>query len=120
MTAVIPIEAIAGASVMSPTLRSRADSTLRMRRVVEEIHVEISVTVIIEEHGLRRISRESESVFFGLVGERPIAIVDVEDVVAVHVQIRDAADKNVQAAVSVDVGHRHAALPSVWISDTGF
>ena len=59
----------------------------------------------------------AQPVLFGLVGERAVAIVDVEHVPSVHREEVDARDVDVDAPVTVHVGHGDAGLPPISVGD---
>src|SRR5260370_17280207 len=80
--------------------------------MVEQEQVEIAVAVVIEEQRLGRIALEIEPVLLGPVGERPVAVVDVQHVAAVNAQVIDTADEDVEKAVAVHVGYRYAVIPA--------
>jgi hypothetical protein len=80
--------------------------------VVEQIHVEVAVSVVVEERGLRRVSRVLEPVFRGAVGEGTITVVDVEDVAAVHGEVVHRRHVDVEPPIAIDVGHGDAARPA--------
>ena len=120
---VIPVVAeqpVAGARPAIPGLRALFDAALGMRGVVEQVHVEVAVTIVIEEQRLGGVTDVLEAVLFGAIGERSVAVVDVEHVSSVLAAVVDAGDVDVDLAVAVDVGHGDAGLPSNCISDAGF
>ena len=118
--AIVPEQAIARARVLRAALRLRLDRALGVRRVIEQVHVEITVPVVIEEQRLRRIADVLQSVLLGAIGEGPIAVIDVEHVVPVHREVVDTRDVDVDLPISVDVRHRDARLPAIRISDARF
>ena len=93
------------------------DRALGMRAVVEQIHVEIAVRVVVEEHGLGRIAGVLETVLPGAIGEGAVAVVDVEHVAPVHREVFDARHVDVDAPIAVDVRHRDAGLPAIRVGD---
>ena len=90
-----------------------------MRRVVEQIHVQIAVAVVIEEERLRRVSDVIEPVFLRAIGECAVTIVGVQHVPSVHREVIDGGDVDVDVAVAIDVGHGDAGFPSDRVGDTG-
>src|SRR5256886_1207519 len=96
-------------------LRVGARPALGVGGVVEEVHVQVAVAVVVEKHGLGGVAGEVESILLGAVGEGAVAVVDVQDVVAVHREIAHGGDVDVQAPVAVDVGHGDAGLPAIGI-----
>ena len=119
VAAVVPVEAVARPGVARPAQRVRAGRALHVGRVVQQVHVQVAVSVIIEEEGLRGIAGKLETVLLRAVGERAVAVVDEEHVVPVHPEIVDARDVDIDVAVPVDVGHRGAGLPARGIRDAG-
>ena len=94
------------------------DSTRSARGcVIEEVHIQIPVTVVVEEHSLRRKAGMDETILFGPVGEGAVAVVDVEDVPSVHVEVVDTRDIDVELSVAIHIGHRDARLPSLRVGD---
>jgi hypothetical protein len=51
--------------------------------------------------------------------KRSISVVDVEHVAAVHAEVADAGDIDVEPPVAVDVGHRDPGLPALGVRHTG-
>ena len=102
------------------SLRLRLHRALRVRRVIEQVHVQVAVSVVVEEQRLRGIADVIEPVLFRSVGERPVPVVDVEHVAPVHREVVDAGDVDVQPAVAIDVRHRDAGLPAVRVGDARF
>ena len=100
-------------------LRVGARPALGVGGVVEEVHVQVAVAVVVEKHGLGGVAGEVESILLGAVGEGAVAVVDVQDVVAVHREIAHGGDVDVQAPVAVDVGHGDAGLPAIGICHAG-
>ena len=112
MAAVVAEQPVAGARVAHAAAGARADGALGVGRVVQQIHVEVAVAVVVEEHGLGRVTDVLEAELPGAVGEGAVAVVDVEHVVPVHPEIADRRDVDVDPAVAVHVGHRDARLPT--------
>ena len=92
-------------------LRLLARRALGVRRVVEQVHVQVAVAVVVEEGGLGRVAGVLEPELLRAVGERAVAVVDVQDVAAVHREVAHARDVDVEMAVAVHVGHRDAGRP---------
>ncbi len=119
VTAVVSIQAIARARVTRHALRVHAARPLGVHGVIQHIHVQIPVAVVVEEQRLGAVADVVESVLARPVGERAVAIIDEEHVAAVHREVIDAGDVDVDIAVAVHVGHRHAGLPALGIGHAG-
>ena len=117
MTAVVSEQPVARARAARARLSLCLDRPLAMRRVIQQVHVQIAITVVVEEDCLGRISDVLESILLRSVGESAVAVVDVEHVVAVHGEVVDGGNVDVDLPVSVDVGHGDAGFPPVGISD---
>src|SRR5438552_5171378 len=117
--AVIPEQTVACARGPGAALSLRLDGSLRVRRVIEQIHVEVAVSVVVEEQRLCRVADVLQSEFFGAVGEGAVAVIDVEDVATVHSEVVDARYVDVDLPVAIDVGHRDAGFPADRIGDAG-
>ena len=115
VVAVVAEQSVAGARTAIARLRPRLDSALGVRRVVEQVHVEVAVTVVVEEERLGRVSNVLEPVLPGAIGEGSVAVVDVEDIATVLAKVVDAGDVDVDQPVAVDVGHGDAGLPTYGI-----
>ncbi len=110
-TAVVAKEAVARLGMAVLPLPDAAEAVLRMDGVVEQVHVEVAVPREIKERGLRGIPFMRKPKLRGSVREGAIAIVDIEDVSAVEVQMVDGRDVEVEVAVPIHIGHRSAAGP---------
>src|SRR5205823_6005199 len=99
MTPVVPIEAVSRPRMAGPTLRARAPRALPVSRVVQEVHVQVAVPVVVEEGRLGGIAGEVEAVLLGAVGERAVSVVDVEHVVPMHRDKVHGGDVDVDGAV---------------------
>ena len=119
MVAVVSEQSITGALAAAGVLSLHVDRALRVRRVIEQIHVEVAVSVIVEEQRLGRIADVLKSEFLGPVSERAVTVVDVEHVTPVHREVIDARDIDVDFPIAVDVGHRDAGFPADRIGDAG-
>ena len=85
-----------------------------MRRVIQEIHVQVTVRIEVEEGlRLRGVANVFEAEVLGAVGERAVTVVHVQHVAAAHRWVADGRDIDVNTAVSVDVGHCNAGLPAI-------
>src|SRR2546430_9450611 len=93
-------------------LRGGARPALGVGGVVEEVHVQVAAAVVVEKHGLGGVAGEVESILLGAVGEGAVAVVDVQDVVAVHREMTHGGDVDVQAPVAVDVDRKSTRLNS--------
>ena len=80
--------------------------------MVEEVHVQVAVSVVVEEERLCGVAHVLESQLPRAVGERAIAIVHVEHVASPHGEIAHAGHVQVEPAIAVDIGHRDARGPS--------
>ena len=87
--------------------------------MVQQVHVQVAIAIVIEEERLRRITDVLQTILLRSVGEGAVAVVDVEHVVPVHCGIVDTGNVDVDLSVPVDVGHRDAGLPPVRIGDVG-
>ena len=119
MAPVVAEQPVAGPRMAWLALRVRALPALGVGGVVEEVHVQVAVAVVVEKHGLGGVAGEVESILLGAVGEGAVAVVDVQDVVAVHREMTHGGDVDVQAPVAVDVGHGDAGLPAIGICHAG-
>ena len=119
MAAVVAVETVSDARRACARQEARAGRASGARRVGQQVHVQIAVSVVVEEEGLGGKAGEVEAVLLRPVRERPVAVVDVEHVVAVHREEVDAGDVDVHPAVPVDVRHRDSGLPAVGIGDAG-
>ena len=79
--------------------------------MIEQVHVEIAIAVIVEEKRLGRVTFVLESVLPGAIAEGAIAVIDVQHVASVHGEVVNAADVDVDVTIAIDVGHRHAGFP---------
>ncbi len=112
-------QAVARPRMADGALRVENGAALLVRGVVEQVHVQIAVSVVVEEGGLGRISLVLESVFGGPVGKGAITVVDEEDVATAGRQVADRRDVDIEVAVAVHVGHRDTALPARDGTDAG-
>ena len=112
MAAVVSKEPITCAWARCAPLRLVLDRALGVGRVIEQVHVQIAIAVVIEEERLRRVSDVLEPVLFGAIGESAVAVVDVEDVASVLAQVVDAGNVDVDLPVAVDIRHGDARLPA--------
>ena len=87
--------------------------------MVQEKHVQVAVSVIVEEGGLGRIAYMLESVFRGSVGEGAVAVIDVEHIPAVQREVGDGRNVDVEMSVAIHVGHRDAGRPARRVAHTG-
>ena len=90
VAAFVPIQPVAGFRVANQAALAGARSTLGERGAVQQVHIEVAIAVIVEERGLRRVSGEVEAKLVGAIGERAVAVVDVQHVAAVHAEVVDA------------------------------
>ena len=80
--------------------------------VVEQVEVEVAVTVVVEEHAVGAKALISKTVVGSGFGKGTVLLVDVQFVAAVvTLDITGVADVDVEPAVRIDVGHRHAGTP---------
>ena len=115
VAAVVSEEAISRPRRALGAGRPPTDGPLGVGRVVQEIHVQVAVAVVVEEEGLGGSADVVEPVFLRAVGEGPVAVVDVEHIVPVHREIADGGHVDVDPPVPVDIGHRDAGLPALGI-----
>ncbi len=120
VAAVVPEQTIAGARARRAALRLRRHRPLSVGRVVQEIHVDVAVSVVVEEQRLRVVADVIQPVLFRAIGEGPVPVVDVEHVASVQPEVVRTRDVDVDFTVSVDVRHRNAGLPGIRIGDAGF
>src|SRR5207244_12455964 len=85
-------------------LRVGARPAFGVGGVVEEVHVQVAVAVVVEKHGLGGVAGEVEAILLGAVGEGAVGAVAVQDVVAVHGEIGHGGDVGVREPVAVSGG----------------
>ena len=114
---VVAIQPVARAGIARGARRRCARAVLRVHRVIEQVHVEVAVAVVIEEQRLCGVALELQSILRRPIGEGAVAIVDIQHIAAVNPQVAHPAHEDVHVAVAVHVGHRDTSLPARRIGD---
>src|SRR5688572_5413931 len=87
-------------------------TTTCVNRVVRQVHVEVTVVVVIEKKRLSRKSFEKQAVFFGSVRECEIAVIDEQLIPSIEMFVfSHSAHEDVQESISIHISHRHASFP---------
>ncbi len=110
--AVVPEESVAGFWVTDYALRVPGGPAHLVGGMVQEIHVQVAVSVVVEEGGLGRVAHVLESVLCGPVGEGAVAVIDVEHIPAAQREVGDVRHVDVEVSVAIHVGHRDPGRPA--------
>ena len=119
MPTIVAVQAIARAWMTRHPLRMHTTRPLGVHRMIQHVHVQVAVAVVVEEQRLGAIADVVESVLIRPVRERAVAIINEEHVPAVHREVIDAGDVDIDVAVAVHVRHRHTGFPARGISHAG-
>ena len=117
MPAVVAIQPIAAERVADGARVFQIEARNRAGRVVDHEQVEITVAVVVEEHGLRGVAGIGHAVRRGLFyeGGNAVGVEPLIDVQLVGPELRveaGVADVDVEQSVAIHVGQRDAGGPA--------
>ena len=111
--AVVPVQFVACKRVARSPHILHVETAQAPDRMIQEVHIQVAVPVVIEEDGVVRIRRIVQAVLSRPFGKRPVPVVDVQGVPATTLaDPARFAHIYIQMAVPVRVRHDDAGRPA--------
>src|SRR5690606_31908747 len=96
-----------------------AQTAYRYIAVVQDVHVQVSVPIVVEKGGMGGEAGLGKAVFVGPFGKGEVPVVYIEVVVVVvALHISRIADVDVQKAIVVDIHHQYPGGPRLVAHDS--
>src|SRR5690606_37259 len=90
-----------------------AKGVLGVYRMVEQVHIQVPVQVVVKKDGIGAVGIKIQSIFPGAFGKGAVPIVDIQFVVALEaIDAHHGTDIDVQKAVPIDIGHGRSGVPT--------